>query len=211
MSRAATAIRAVLAGNAASGPACLACIAGGAGLHGLALGASSGSAWLSIDSAIKVPLLLLAASVVTVPNFYVLHAVLGLAGDFRLACRGLLAAQATLALALGGFAPIVVMVWLSTSDGYLVTVLDGLLFAVAVGAAQVVLRRHYAPLLERNPRHRVTLTTWALLYVFFAVHLAWVLRPFLGTPGLAIEFLRKEAFEQNAYVVLVQHVVRLFR
>src|SRR5439155_21188079 len=128
------------------------------------LGASSGSALLALYSAIKVPLLLLAASLVTLPNFYVLHAVLGLAPDFRAACQGLWAAQAALAIALGAFAPLVAMVFLSTADGYLLTLCDGGLFAAAVACGQVVLRRHYAPLLRRDRRHRATVSSWALLY-----------------------------------------------
>ena len=35
--------------------------------------------------------------------------------------------------------------------------------------------------------------------------------PFLGTPGYPVEFLRGSAFEQNAYVVLVEHFMRLLQ
>lgn len=186
-------------------------VVAGAGLHGFALGATSGHVLLAVWSAVKVPLLLLLSSAVTLPSFYVLHAVLGLRDDFVAACRGLLGAQAALALALGALAPPVGFLALSITDPYLLTLADGALFAVAVGVGQVVLRRHYRPLLSRDPRHRVTLACWAVLYVFFAIQLAWVLRPFLGTPGYPVEFLRATALEQNAYVVLVEHFVRWLR
>lgn len=186
-------------------------VAAGAALHGFALGATSGHVLLAVWSAVKVPLLLLLSSTITLPSFYVLHAVLGLRDDLRAACQGLWGAQAALALALGALAPLVGFLALSITDPYLLTLADGALFALAVGVGQVVLRRHYRPLLARDPRHRVTLTCWAVLYVFFAIQLAWVLRPFLGTPGYPVEFLRATALEQNAYVVLVEHFVRWLR
>ena len=114
------------------------------------------------------------------------------------------------ALVLAATAPLFAFLAINTSDGYVLTVADGLLFLLAVAAAQIVLRRRYQPLLERNPKHRITLASWAVLYAFFAIQLAWVLRPFLGTEGFAVEFLRDTAFGQNAYVVLVDHIVQLF-
>ena len=101
------------------------------------------------------------------------------------------------------------LVSLSVFDPYLVTLRDGVLFAVATFAAQKVLARHYAPLVARDPRHRVALRAWLVLFVFAGIQMAWVLRPFRGTPGFPVEFLRAEAFEQNAYVVVFEHFLRL--
>jgi hypothetical protein len=166
---------------------------------------------LAIYSAIKVPMLLLVSSAITLPTFYVLHAVLGLRDDFRAACNGLWGAQAAMAITLGALAPVVAFLAVSVTDPYFQTLADGALFAIAVGTGQVVLRRHYRLLMVKDPRHRITLGCWAVLYVFFAIQLSWVLRPFLGTPGHPIEFLRPNALENNADVVLVDHLARLFR
>ncbi len=190
---------------------CLLFLAAGGALHGFALGASSGEPMLAVYSAIKVPILLLASSLVTLPTFYVLHAVLGIRDDFVAACHGLWGAQAAMAIALGALAPLVAFLALSASDPYFLTLADGVLFAIALVVGQVVLRRHYRPLLARDRRHRTTLAAWAVLYVFFAIQLAWVLRPFLGTKGYAIEFLRATALEQNAYVVLLEHFAHWLR
>jgi len=183
----------------------------GSALTGLVLGASSGDPWLAVFAAVKVPLLLAATACVCLPNFYVLNAVLGLRDDFAAACRGLIAAQATLGLALGALAPVSVFLSLSVLDPYALTLCDALLFGAATWAAQQVLARHYAPLVARDGRHRLALRCWLLLFAFTGVQLAWVLRPFRGTDGLAVQFLRPEAFEQNAYVVLVDHFLRLGR
>lgn len=204
-------LRTVLHGEAVPARACVLLAVAGGALHGLALGASSGEPGLALYSAIKVPLLLLCSCLVTLPNFYVLHAVLGIAADFRAACRGLFAAQAALAVSLGALAPVVVFLFLSTDNGYFLTLADGLLFALSVAVGQTILRRHYAPLIQRDSRHRVTLLSWAVLYAFFAIQLAWVLRPFLGTRGYPVEFLRPDALAHNAYVVLIQHFTRVLR
>lgn len=184
--------------------------AGGAVL-GAALGASSGEAWLSVFAAVKVPLLLLATTAMCLPSFYVLLAALGLRDDLLPALRGVLAAQATLGLTLGALAPVTVVTAFAVDNAYLVTLLDAALFALATWAAQQVLKRHYAPLLRADPRHRTALIAWLVLYAFAGVQAAWVLRPFRGTEGFPVQFLRPEAFEQNAYVVLLEHVLRLGR
>ena len=46
---------------------------------------------------------------------------------------------------------------------------------------------------------------WAALYVFVAIQLAWVLRPFVGSPTLPTRFFREEAWD-NAYVVVAKKV-----
>lgn len=210
--RAAQHVERILAAEPVTVQRCLVAIAAASALHGAALGASSGEWALALFSAVKVPVLLLASCAVTLPFFFVLHATLGLRpADFAIACRGVIAAQAALAIVLGATAPLVVFAALSIHNDYLLTLFDGALFALAVFGAQIVLRRHYGPLLARDPRHRVPLAGWALLYAFFAIQLAWVLRPFLGTPGYPVEFFRATAFEQNAYVVLFEHFARLFR
>src|SRR5574342_690201 len=157
MTAAVHALRTLLHGEAVPARACVLLAVAGGALHGLALGASSGEPTLAVYSAIKVPLLLLCSCVVTLPNFYVVHAILGIAADFKAACRGLFAAQAAPAVSLGALAPVVVFLFLSTENGYLLTLADGLLFALSVAVGQTVLSRHYAPLIARDRRHRITL------------------------------------------------------
>lgn len=190
---------------------CLRLGACGSALSGLALGASSGEPWLAVYAAIKVPLLLALTALFCLPSFYVGNTLLGLRDDFAAACRGLLATQATLGVALGALAPVLVFQSLSVLDPYALTLCDAIVFGLATWAAQQMLARHYRPLVARAPRHRVALRGWLVLYAFTGVQLAWVLRPFRGTEGFAVQFLRPEAFQQNAYLVLLDHLLRLFR
>jgi hypothetical protein len=183
----------------------------GSAAIGLALGGGSGEVLLALYAAIKVPLLLLINTAFCLPSFYVVNSVLGLRDDFPAAWRGLIAAQSTLGLSLGALAPITVVLSLSVADPYALTLLDAAAFGTATLAGQIMLARHYRPLLARDPRHRRALLGWIVLYGFAGVQLAWVMRPFRGTAGFAVQFLRPEAFEQNAYVVLLEHIGRLFR
>jgi hypothetical protein len=188
---------------------CIAVAAMGSAVFGLALGASSGQPLLSLYAMVKLPLLLACTTLLCLPTFYVVHCVLGLRADFGAAMRGMLAAQATFGIALCALAPMVPFLTLSIADQYALTLLDGLLCAIGTLAAQQVLRRHYRPLIARDGRHRLTLNGWLLLYAFAGIQVAWVLRPFRGTAGFAVQFLRPEAFEQNAWLVLIEHAGRL--
>ena len=51
---------------------------------------------------------------------------------------------------------------------------------------------------------------WGLLYVFVAIQVAWVLRPFVGAPMLEPSFVRSNAWS-NAYVVVVRDVLSIGR
>jgi len=208
------AIERLLRGDVADTPSrrtCLVVGATGSALIGLALGGASGEPALAVFAAIKVPLLIVATALLCLPSFYVCNTLLGLRDDFAAACRGLFATQATLGIALGALAPVSVFTSISVRDPYALTLFDALSFGIATLAAQRVLARHYAPLVARDRRHRIALRTWLVLYAFTGIQLAWVLRPFRGTAGFPVEFLRPEAFQQNAYVVLLEHFARLGR
>ncbi len=204
----------LLRGEVADVPARATCAlvgALGAAAMGLALGGSSGDARLGLFAAVKVPMLLALATGLCLPSFYVVNTVLGLRNDFAAAWHAVLAAQATLGIVLGALAPVAVFQSLSVHDPYAQTLLDGGLFASATWAAQLVLARHYRPLIARDPRHRYAVRLWLVLFVFAGIQLAWNLRPFRGTEGFAVQFLRPEAFDQNAYVVVLEHLTRLLR
>ena len=88
---------------------------------------------------------------------------------------------------------------------------DGVAFLVAAVAGQLTLSRQYAQLIAKNPRHRVGRAAWLALYLFVAIQMAWVLRPFIGDPSLPTRFFRAGAWG-NAYVEVAELVWRsLFR
>ncbi len=170
-------------------------------LYGAAMGMYNARALQALYSGTKVPLLLLVSSVICLPSFFVLNSILGLREDFRVALRGILAAQATLAVALTGLAPLTLFLYTTSHDYDLAIVSNGVVFLIGALAGQATLSRHYRPLIARNPRHRIGRISWLVLYIFVAVQMAWVLRPFVGSPNIPTQFFREGAWS-NAYVVV---------
>src|SRR5262249_42917494 len=111
-------------------------------LYGIAMGSFRGlvaqSQWIQqiVYSAIKVPLLLTATFVISLPSFYVLNSLLGLRRDFGSAVRSLVAAQAGLAIVLASLAPFTLL-WYASSTNYShALVFNGCMFAIASFSAQ---------------------------------------------------------------------------
>lgn len=182
--------------------------------YGAVMGAYAGLSpdrWQQIlYSAVKVPLLILVSFALSVPSFYVFHALLGLSRDFPAALRGLAATQSAMAILLASLAPLTALWYVSVPDYNAAITFNGLMFAAASISAQILLRRHYAPLIAANPRHRWMLVVWLLVYIFVAIQFAWVMRPFIGDPDRPPQFFRRDVLADNAYVVVLRLVWRLF-
>ncbi|MHC4956005.1 MAG: hypothetical protein ACYTGZ_19335 [Planctomycetota bacterium] len=195
------------AGRAPIGALAALVVAGGL-IYGGAMGTFGGWRWQIVFSALKVPLLIGTCTAFCLPTFYVLHLLLGIGDEFGAAIRGILAGQATLAIALAALAPGVMFLYASTADYELAVMGNGVPFLLATLAGQWTLSRHYAPLITNNDRHVLTRNAWLFLYVFIAVQAAWVLRPFVGSPDLPVRFFREEAWD-NAYVRIFRTILRL--
>jgi len=88
-------------------------------------------------------------------------------------------------------------------------VFNTLMFGSASVTAQWLLRRFYEPLIRRDRRHRTLLRAWLLIYTFVGIQMAWVLRPFIGSPDLTPQFFRQDAWG-NAYVKLANIIWAFF-
>jgi hypothetical protein len=164
--------------------------------------------WQVVFSAVKVPLLLLGTFALSLPSFFVVNTLFGLRSDFSQSLRALLATQAGLTIILASFAPFTV-VWYASSSNYQGAILfNTLMFGCASLSAQWLLRRFYEPLIARNPRHRMLLRAWLVIYAFVGIQMAWVLRPFIGNPAGPTQFFRQDAWG-NAYVRLA-HILLTF-
>ena len=172
-------------------------------IYGVVMGSYSMRPLQCLYSGIKVPVLLAVATALALPSFYVANALLGLSEDFFRALRGVIAAQAVLAIVLTALAPLTAFLYLSVANYKLATLLNGLQFFLATVAGQLMLHRYYAPLVARNPRHRIARSVWVVVYVFVAIQAAWILRPFIGSPELDTGFLREDAWS-NAYVFVAR-------
>jgi hypothetical protein len=157
-----------------------------------------------VYSAVKVPLLLTATFIISLPSFYVLNALLGLGRDFAPAVRALVAAQAGLSIILCSLAPFTLLWYASSAQYNHALLFNGAMFAIASFAAQWLVRGYYRPLVARNRRHGWLLWCWLFVYTAVAIQMAWLLRPFIGSPGRQVQFLRDNPWD-NAY----EYVARL--
>jgi hypothetical protein len=183
-------------------------------LCGLAYGAAMGCfggvdgdrGWQVVFSAIKVPLLLTATLALSLPSFFVINTLLGVRPDFGESLRAIIASQAGLALILVALGPLTLFWYASLAHYQAAILFNALMFAIASLGAQQMLRQSYRPLIARNPRHRVLLRAWVVIYAFVGIQLGWTLRPFIGATDQPVLFFRGGEWE-NAYVV----VARLLR
>jgi len=156
---------------------------------------------LIVFGTVKGPLLLLATAGLCVPPFFAINAALGLRRDWPRALRAIAAGQAALSLALASLAPFTRLAYVSGLGHRHAVLFNLAMFTVASLAGQRVIARYYRPLIARSRLHTATLVLWLGLYGFVGVQTAWMLRPFIGTPGRDVTFLREEPFT-NAYVAL---------
>jgi hypothetical protein len=176
--------------------------------YGAAMGSSNGRSLQVLFSAIKLPLLLGVTFVVSLPSFFVINSVLGVRGDFARVLRGLIASQACLTITLCSFAPVTVFWYVCSTDHEMNLMFNAIVFAIASVAGQVVLKRHYAPLIAANRMHARLMKLWLVIYAFVGIQMAWVLRPFVGDPSRGTQFLRDDPWT-NAYVWIARMIGRL--
>ena len=188
-------------------------VAWGGAVYGTVMGMFGGltqERWVQVVySGLKVPLLVAATTLLTLPSFFVLNSLAGLRADFAAVLRAVLGTQGAVAVVLACLAPYTAVWYLSTTAYHEAIVFNGVMFAVASAAAQWVLRRRYAPLIAKNPRHRILLRTWLVVYCFVGIQMGWILRPFIGQPGVRPTFFREETWG-NAYVIVADMVWKQF-
>jgi len=191
----------------------------GTGLYGAAMGY-----WRSplqgLFVAIKFPLIILLTAGGNALLNGMLAPLLGLNISFRQSFIAILFSFTILAAILGAFSPLIGFVlWNSppmASDlrQQAVTYTAIQLMHVAVIAfagvtANLRLLQLLRELSGNAAAARRVLLAWLAGNLFFGSQLSWILRPFIGSPGLDVEFLRKTAFEGNFYETVFQSIVSL--
>ena len=122
---------------------------------------------------------------------------------------------------LGSFAPIVFfIIWntpslagqtvISTATYNFVQLTQVVIIAFAGLAANMRLLQLLQALGGSERIARKVLVAWLAGNLFFGSQLCWILRPFIGSPGLPVEFLRSNAFQGNFYETVVRAISHLF-
>jgi hypothetical protein len=197
----------------------IALIAVGAGAFGAALGCWR-DPWQAVFSGIKLPVIMLLTATGNALLNAMLAPLLGLQLKFRQSFLATLASFALAAAILGAFSPLAAFViWNappltegannSTTHAAIL-----LLLVVVIAFAGIAANVRLFQLLNtlaggRGGAMRV-LFAWLIANLFFGSQLSWVLRPFVGSPQLPVEFLRAEAFDGNFFEAVFRSAVRLF-
>lgn len=201
----------------------------GLSLGGYGLFRGSGDAWLqAFASALKVPALFLLTLLVTFPSLYVFAALkrvpIGLLATLRLLLTAIVVHTAVLA----GLAPVFAFFAASTKSYLFLLLLNVLFFATGGMLGLSTLRRAAAaavppgtgvvlatnggppPLAPPAPERQALrlLGMWGLLYGVVGAQMAWLLRPFVGSPDLPFSLFRPR--EDNVFLAILRLLRNLF-
>jgi hypothetical protein len=198
----------------------LSVIIGGAGGYGAAMGY-----WRdplqALFVAIKFPLIVLLTTLGNALLNAMLAPLLGLNLGLRQSFLAVLMSFTITAAILGSFSPLVAfMVWNAPSitdargSGGAYGVIQ-LTHVGVIAFAGIVGNLRLAQLLRllsgKSATARRVLFAWLAVNLFLGSQLSWILRPFIGSPGLPVEFLRKNAMHGNFYEAVFRDLVQLFR
>ena len=191
----------------------------GAGMFGAALGFWR-DPWQALYAGFKLPLILLLTATGNALLNVMLAPLMGLRIAFRQSFLAILASFALAATILGAFSPLAAFViWNSPplaegANNSLTRAAIQLLLVVVIAFAGIAANVRLLQLLRslaggRGGAARV-LFAWLAVNLFFGSQLSWILRPFIGSPNLPVEFLRTNAFTGNFFEDVFTSVIRLF-
>jgi len=197
------------------GATCVLVILFGSGLYGFTVGLWR-APLQSLYTALKFPLLIFLTCGGNALLNGMLAQLLGSGLSFRQTSLAILMSFAITGLILGALSPVSLFILYNTPPlsskatllGHSVTLLTHVFFIACAGT--IANRRLYR-LLEKMSGRRETarsvLLSWLGGNFLLGSQLAWILRPFIGSPGLAVEFLRDDPLRGNFYEA-VGHALR---
>ncbi len=192
----------------------------GAGLYGAAMG------WWrapeqALYTAIKLPMIILLTTLGNALLNAMLAPLLGLNLTFRQSLLAILMSSAMAAAILGSFSPIAAfVVWNAptlvpdeqmASGAYgFVKLLQVAVIAFAGVMANVKLWRMLAQMGGDPAAATRVLLAWLAGNLLLGGELSWILRPFIGSPLLPVEFLRDDALQSNFFEAVWKAMQQVF-
>jgi hypothetical protein len=194
----------------------LAVIVIGSGCYGAAMGCwrDPVQAWYV---ALKFPLIILLTTLGNGLLNGMLAPLLGLNIAFRQSLQAVVMSFAIFGAILGSFSPLIFfMVWNAP-----------LMTEKATGAYNAIILTHVAVIafagIAANLRlgqllrrlggsaavGRRVLFAWLTVNLFLGSQLSWILRPFIGAPGLPVQFVRDHPFESNFFETVLRAIMQL--
>lgn len=188
-----------------------------AALYGAVLGLWHGPR-LALYDAVKLPLVLLLTSALTVGFAWIAAAVLGLPLRFGQVAVLTFLALAVASLLLASLVPVAWFFNLSapepTPEARTAHNLLYLLHTAFVGACglagTVALWRAMHRIDAPQRTLRLVYAVWVAAFALVGGEVAWVLRPFVGSVYMPVQFLRPDAFDGNVYEFIVTDILKHF-
>ena len=198
----------------------LAVIIAGAGLFGAAVG-SWRDPLQALYTAIKLPLIMLLTSLGNGLLNAMLAPLLGVNLSLRQSILAVLMSFTIAAAILGAFSPLLYfLIWntppleagasTNASAHSLVLLSETTIIAFAGIAANVRLLQLLRQLSGSASAARKVLFAWLAGNLLLGSQLAWNLRPFVGSPGLPVQFLRDDPFHGSFYEAIFRALRHLF-
>lgn len=200
---------------------CALIIMGGAGLYGAAMGY-----WRSplqgFYAALKFPLIILLTTVGNALLNSMLAPLLGLNLSLRQTFLSILFSFTIGSAILGSFSPLAAfLVWnappldvaANNASGGTYSFIQ-LAHVAVIAFAGITANLRLVQLLAQFSGNmavaRRVLIAWLAGNLLLGSQLSWILRPFIGAPGLPVEFLRATAFKGNFYETVFRSLLRVF-
>ncbi len=191
----------------------------GAGLYGAAMGCWR-APLAALFVAIKFPLIILLTTLGNALLNAMLAPLLGLNISLRQSFLAILLSFTIASAILGAFSPLVgFLVWnapplttdptQSVGTYSFIQVTHVVVIAFAGIAGNLRLVQLLRELSGNAVIARRVLLAWLAGNLFLGTQLTWILRPFIGSPGLPVEFLRAAAFQGNFYETVFGALLRL--
>jgi hypothetical protein len=182
----------------------------------------------TLASSLKMPALLLLSLLVTFPSLYVFGTLSGSRLRFGAVLRLLLVSIVVMSAVSASFAPILAFFTLSTTSYSFMVLLNVVMLGIAGLIGVSFLRRALALLVDPaapaapspelgtaagppvGPRRAASyiFRVWLVIYGLVGVQMSWLLRPFIGRPGLPFSWFRPR--EANFFQSVFEHLLKLF-
>lgn len=170
-------------------------------------------------TAIKIPLLIFLTCGANALFNGMLAQLLGSGLSFKRTAAAVLASFATAATILGSLSPVTLFVWwnaptLQSSNAIVGHSVMLLTHVFVIACAGLLANHHLLAALENEIGNatvaRRVLFSWLAGNLFLGAQLAWNLRPFIGSPSLAVQFVRADPLRGNFYEAVwhaLQHLI----
>lgn len=175
--------------------------------YGFGLGWYAGG-WQLVSSTIKMPLLFMISGAICLPALFTFNVMLGTKLGFRqVAALTSLTAYIS-SIVLGSLAPIILFFNICSDSHDFITLLNVLLCGISgmLGLKILWAGLKYIAARRGEVMNTNLLLVWIVTYIFVGTQLAWILRPFVGSPE---KFALFRDIESNFYIAVWKIIVRI--